>query len=352
MADIDRLLSKVSYVGDCWLWVGGRNFRMGDFACAPRRASWIIYNGPVDSATCVVNTCDNSKCINPKHLKTVSKSQHSKDTKSLHKPRVVKFYLKVGGQINVVRGLPPSPIPFLTERQESRLLSRLDKTGTCWIWTGECKDKGYGDISLNGKHYFVHRVMYAIHYGVDPGNFMVDHTCNTRACCNPKHLELVTPKENTQRMMAQGRHYTGQGNTIVPMKYHHQIVDDVISQRKTMKQLAKKYGVGRSCISRIVAKYEDADMRRKLSDSGIKFIVSSDLSYRDLAKQFEVSKETIARVRHLAGCLDKRLHLTDEQRQIVLNSDEKGTVLAKQLGVHECTIYRLRAQQRHAEHGS
>lgn len=346
MAGIDRLLSKISYVGACWLWTGGKSFRIGVFVYKPKRASWIIHNGSIGTHICVVNTCDNPKCVNPKHLKTISKSQHSKNTKSLRKPRVIKFYKKADGQETVIRGNPPRSVPILTKRQESRLLSRLDKTDGCWLWTGECKDKGYGYVSFNGKQYLSHRVMYALYYGVDPGNFIVDHTCNTPACCNPKHLELVTPKENTQRMMAQGRHYTGQGNTIVPMKYHHQIVDDVISQRKTMKQLAEKYGVGRVCISRIVAKYEDADMRRKLSDSDTKFIVSSDLPYRDLANQFGVSKDTIARVRHLAGCLDKRLHLTDEQRQIVLNTDEKGTVLAKQFDVHECTIYRLRAQQR------
>lgn len=192
--------------------------------------------------------------------------------------------------------------------------------------------------------------MYAIHHGSDPGNFIVDHTCHTRSCCNPDHLQLVTAKENSQRMVSAGRHYTGKGNTIVPMEHHHQIVDDVISQQKTMKQLAKEYGVeygvGQSCISRIVAKYEDVDMRRKLSDSDIEIIISSDLFYRDLAEQFEVSKETIARIRHLAGLPDKRMHLTDKQRQFVLDSNEKGTVLANQFDVHQCTIYRLRAQQR------
>lgn len=152
-------------------------------------------------------------------------------------------------------------------------------------------------------------------------------------------------------MMDQGRYYVGTGNTIVPIGHHHQIVDDVMSRRKTMLEISKDYGVGRHCISRIVARYEDIDMRKKLMDKDIEFIISSDLAYCDLAHQFNVSEETIARVRHQAGLPDKRLHLTENEREFVLNSNEKGTILANKFGVHQCTIYRLRARQRSIEHG-
>lgn len=138
MADIDRLLSKVSYVGDCWLWVGGRDFRVGASAHKPKRASWIIHNGSVNTSTCVTNTCDNSECINPKHLKAVTKSQHSKDTKSLYKPREVKFYSKVDGQINVVRGLPHSQFQsFLTVKKHDSLVALTKRINV-----------GYGPVNV------------------------------------------------------------------------------------------------------------------------------------------------------------------------------------------------------------
>lgn len=349
MSDIDRLLSKVDKLEDCWIWRGGSRFRLGTSSCDPRRASWIIHNDPIETNICVTNTCENSKCVNPDHLKTVGKSQHTRSIKR-REPRKIEFYPLADNQESVVRGLQPLLIPILTERQKTRFLGRLDKTSGCWLWVGESKDKGYGYISFNGKGYLSHRVSYAIHHHVNPGNFIVDHTCNNPPCCNPKHLELVTPKENTQRMVDQGRHYVGKGNIIVPIEHHHQIVDDVISRQKTMLEISKDYGVGRHCISRIVTRYEDVDMRKKFTDNDIEFITSSDLVYRDLAHQFNVSEETISRVRHLAGLPDRRLHLTADEREFVLGSDEKGTILANKFGVHQGTIYRLRARQRSAKH--
>lgn len=282
-------------------------------------------------------------------MKVVSKSQHSKDTKSRRKPRKVEFYPLADNQQSVVRGLAVSPIPKMTERQKTRFLGRLDKTIDCWLWTSGCNYKGYGEVSLNHKQYLSHRISYATHYGIDPGNFIVDHKCNNPSCCNPNHLQLMTPKENVHKMMSQGRHNVGRGNTIVSIEHHHQIVDDVISRRKTLTQIGEDYGVGRVCISRIVAKYEDVDMRKKLLDSDIEFIVSSDLMYREIAHQFNVSEETIARIRHLAGLPDRRLHLTDAEREFVLNSDERATILANKFDVHTSTIYRLRARQQSAE---
>lgn len=348
VSDSDRLLSKVDELVDCWIWRGGCRFRLGDSSCDPRRASWIIQNGPIESNICITNTCENSECVNPDHLKAVDKSQHVRSIKR-SEPRKIEFYPLADNQQSVVRGIQTLLIPVLTGRQRIRFLSRLDKTDECWLWTCESKDKGYGYVTFNGKSYLSHRVSYAIHHHVNPGNFIVDHTCNNPPCCNPAHLELVTPKENAQRMVAQGRHQVGRGHTIVPTEHHHQIVDGITLRKKTMSQVAQQYGVGRVCISRIVARYADVDMRKKLSDDDIAAIVSSDLPYHNLARQFSVSAETIAHVRHKAGLSDKRLRLTDTEREFVLNSNEKGTILANKFGVDQSTIYRLRAQQRSVE---
>lgn len=80
----------------------------------------------------------------------------------------------------------------------------IDEKG-CWIWqgskSGEGKGpgQGYGKISINGHMSRVHRVMYMIIYGYIPNKIKVDHTCNNRLCCNPKHLEAVTHRENCIR---------------------------------------------------------------------------------------------------------------------------------------------------------
>ncbi len=345
MSDIDRLMSKVVKSNGCWDWDGGKSFRLNRKVYAPKRASWIIHYGALDKDLCVKNTCLSPTCVNPEHLTPVSRADHNRSVKQ-PAPRTIEFYEPKEGQSSVVRGITPIPIPIPTKKQYTRIMLRVEMAEDCWLWTYHSNDRGYGYVSLNGKSYMVHRFMYAVHHKIDPGNFIVDHICNNRLCCNPAHLQLLTPKENARRCVEQGRHFVGIGNTTVPVDDHHKIVDDIISRRKTMTEIAKEYDVGRVCISRIVAKYEDVDMRRKLTGDDTQYIIESDENYQVLSDKFSVSTETISRVKHMAGCEDKRLKLSDEQKEFILNSTEKGSVLANQFGVHACTVYRLRAQAR------
>ena len=86
-----------------------------------------------------------------------------------------------------------------------RIKSNIIVEGECWVWqggnSGEGKGagRGYGRISIRGYTSSVHRVMYICEYGYIPNKIQVDHLCNNRLCCNPKHLEAVTHKQNCRR---------------------------------------------------------------------------------------------------------------------------------------------------------
>lgn len=72
----------------------------------------------------------------------------------------------------------------------------------CWIWKGATK-KGYGYLRINNEQQSLHRIMYAwfiekIPKGWNPEQ-QIDHLCNNRLCCNPKHLQLTTQKVNILR---------------------------------------------------------------------------------------------------------------------------------------------------------
>lgn len=71
--------------------------------------------------------------------------------------------------------------------------------GDCWVWTGARNAKGYGVTSSIEQERLVHRAMYRLLVGPIPDGYFVDHLCRNPSCCNPAHLEPVTPGENTRR---------------------------------------------------------------------------------------------------------------------------------------------------------
>lgn len=84
---------------------------------------------------------------------------------------------------------------------EERLWARIDKDapGGCWLWRGALTSDGYGAIWKDGGTARVHRVTYELLAGQIPEGKHLDHLCRVRSCCNPDHLESVTPYENWRR---------------------------------------------------------------------------------------------------------------------------------------------------------
>lgn len=84
----------------------------------------------------------------------------------------------------------------------------VDEDTDCWVWQGgtcgkqeetKGRGRGYGRISIDGTTMQVHRVVYTHFHGIIAHKRAIDHLCKNRLCCNPKHLEAVTTKENNRR---------------------------------------------------------------------------------------------------------------------------------------------------------
>lgn len=83
---------------------------------------------------------------------------------------------------------------------EDRLWSRVEKTESCWLWTGDLNRKGYStQIGFNKEYTTAHRIAYMLLVGPIPDGLVLDHLCRVRNCVNPDHLEPVTQEENTRR---------------------------------------------------------------------------------------------------------------------------------------------------------
>ena len=91
--------------------------------------------------------------------------------------------------------MPVAPRPAL-----DRLAPKIavDDNG-CWIWLGATIRSGYGHFHVDGKYVKTHRWTYEHFVGPIPDGMQIDHLCRVVACCNPGHLEPVTPLENIRR---------------------------------------------------------------------------------------------------------------------------------------------------------
>lgn len=88
----------------------------------------------------------------------------------------------------------------LTPQEQVRFDSKIDHTnGECWLWIGPLDKDGYGSFYLRRRNRRAHRVAWFAMNGPIPEGMVVNHVCGRRNCVNPRHMNVVTPRENTLR---------------------------------------------------------------------------------------------------------------------------------------------------------
>jgi hypothetical protein len=94
----------------------------------------------------------------------------------------------------------------------------IDLDTGCWVWRRGKTKAGYGQMYVDGKTVYAHRVYYEGYVADIPPGLVIDHLCRNRACCNPDHLEPVSFAENmrrTRRPSCKRGHLLGDENVYV-----------------------------------------------------------------------------------------------------------------------------------------
>ena len=136
--------------------------------------------------------------------------------------------------------------------EKLRLLTKLSDTinknvkTKCWLFQNHLVND-YGMIRLNGvrfmSHIFAHESKNGKHdLTITP---VIRHLCNNKECCNPEHLVSGTHSQNTIDAVKNGSKQAKLNEDKI-----REIRDD-LKKNITQKEIAKKYNIDNSQISRI-----------------------------------------------------------------------------------------------------
>ena len=214
------------------------------------------------------------------------------------------------------------PLPTMTAIDATRFWFHIKRgePNECWEWQLSVSGSGYGQFQLAGKPRKAHRIAYYLGHGIEPGEYLVCHSCDNTLCCNPSHLFLGTAGDNAADRNGKGRNNPPAGWR---------------SGRRTHpERTARGERVGGSKLTTDQVR----DIRALYAAGGT--------TQQELGDRFGVKRETIGYVirgdnwLHVAS-EDKRVSLSDPKRRVTIGA-RNGSAKLNDDAVRE--IRRLRSQ--------
>jgi hypothetical protein len=138
------------------------------------------------------------------------------------------------------RGNPEAPL-------EERFWRKVEKTDTCWNWTGGIVS-GYGQLLPHiWDERLAHRWAYKTYVGELLPTELVRHKCDNRLCVNPSHLDKGASIDNVHDMLERN-------DKAFNRKIPRSEFEAICALRESglmVKDIAEMYEVGRHTITAI-----------------------------------------------------------------------------------------------------
>lgn len=141
---------------------------------------------------------------------------------------------------------------------EARFWKYVTKSDGCWVWSGAKNGSGYGTIGIRRGYdrqvpMLTHRFSWELHHGPIPEGLWVLHRCDNPPCCNPAHLFLGTPMDNTRDMYSKGRgRAPTKGESHAMAKLSDEDVRSILrASESSGVELAARFGVSPTTIGYI-----------------------------------------------------------------------------------------------------
>lgn len=198
----------------CHIWQGPLH-RSGYGNAGNGLAHRVFYErhkGKIPPGLDLHHLCKEKLCVNPDHLKPLSRREHALRTKD------------------------NAPVYAAVSRekvQEPYQTIDLGYGTLCWVWQRHVTRHGYGTIGSK----LAHRVFYERYRGTIPQGYDIDHVCGVRSCVNPTHLEAVSRADNVRR---------GKSAKLTP-----DAVRQIRVSGENSHKLARRYGVHIKYISKV-----------------------------------------------------------------------------------------------------